>query len=93
MPDLNRTSRSELSAALGSFRGAYVAVAGFSGLINILMLSGSLFMLQVYDRVLPSRSVPTLVALIVLVAVLYAFQGVLETVRARVLTREAVPKT
>lgn len=51
------------------------------------MLSGSLFMLQVYDRVLPSRSVPTLVALIVMVAVLYAFQGVLETVRARVLTR------
>ena len=51
------------------------------------MLSGSLFMLQVYDRVLPSRSVPTLVALIVMVAVLYAFQGVLETVRGRVLTR------
>lgn len=51
------------------------------------MLSGSLFMLQVYDRVLPSRSVPTLVALIVLVAVLYAFQGVLEAIRARVLTR------
>ncbi|TIS73113.1 MAG: type I secretion system permease/ATPase, partial [Mesorhizobium sp.] len=44
-------------------------------------------MLQVYDRVLPSRSVPTLVALIILVAVLYAFQGVLEAIRARVLTR------
>ncbi|TIR78136.1 MAG: ATP-binding cassette domain-containing protein, partial [Mesorhizobium sp.] len=53
----------------------------------MLMLSGSLFMLQVYDRVLPSRSVPTLVALIILVAVLYAFQGVLEAIRARVLTR------
>lgn len=64
-----------------------MAVAAFSGLINVLMLSGSLFMLQVYDRVLPSRSVPTLVALIVLVAVLYAFQGVLEAIRARVLTR------
>ena len=78
---------SELRKALASFRGPYVAVAAFSGLINVLMLSGSLFMLQVYDRVLPSRSVPTLVALIVLVAVLYAFQGVLEAVRARVLTR------
>lgn len=64
-----------------------MAVAGFSGLINILMLSGSLFMLQVYDRVLPSRSVPTLVALIVMVAILYLFQGVLEAVRARVLAR------
>ncbi|TIS72282.1 MAG: type I secretion system permease/ATPase, partial [Mesorhizobium sp.] len=66
---------SELRKALASFRGPYAAVAGLSGLINVLMLSGSLFMLQVYDRVLPSRSVPTLVALIILVAVLYAFQG------------------
>ncbi|RWH28794.1 MAG: type I secretion system permease/ATPase [Mesorhizobium sp.] len=78
---------SELRKALASFRGPYAAVAGLSGLINVLMLSGSLFMLQVYDRVLPSRSVPTLVALIILVAVLYAFQGVLEAIRARVLTR------
>lgn len=84
---LHRAGTSELGDALASFRGAFTAVAGFSGLINVLMLSGSLFMLQVYDRVLPSRSVPTLVALIVMVAVLYAFQGVLETVRARVLTR------
>ncbi|WP_018427014.1 type I secretion system permease/ATPase [Hoeflea sp. 108] len=83
----SRSGRSELGSALASFRGTFIAVAGFSGLINVLMLSGSLFMLQVYDRVLPSRSVPTLVALIVMVAVLYAFQGVLETVRARVLTR------
>ena len=82
-----RTGRSELGDALASFRGTFVSVAGFSGLINLLMLSGSLFMLQVYDRVLPSRSVPTLVALIVMVAVLYAFQGILETVRARILTR------
>ncbi|WP_246801187.1 type I secretion system permease/ATPase [Mesorhizobium amorphae] len=86
-PDPNRKARSELREALASFRRAYVAVAGFSGLINVLMLSGSLFMLQVYDRVLPSRSVPTLVALIILVAVLYVFQGILEAVRARVLTR------
>jgi PrtD family type I secretion system ABC transporter len=85
--DSNRRTRSELREALVSFRGAYVAVAGFSGLINVLMLSGSLFMLQVYDRVLPSRSVPTLVALIILVTVLYVFQGILEAVRARVLTR------
>jgi ATP-binding cassette subfamily C protein len=51
------------------------------------MLTGSLFMLQVYDRVLPSRSVPTLVGLIVIVAVLYAFQGVLDMLRGRVLVR------
>jgi ATP-binding cassette subfamily C protein len=80
-------SRPELRDAIVSFRGAFVAVACFSGIINVLMLSGSLFMLQVYDRVLPSRSVPTLVALIVLVTVLYAFQGVLDAVRSRVLSR------
>ncbi len=81
------TTKSELAKCLASYRGAFLAVAGFSGLINILMLSGSLFMLQVYDRVLPSRSVPTLVALIILVTVLYAFQGVLDGVRGRILTR------
>ena len=80
-------TRSELGEALASFRGAFVAVACFSGIINVLMLSGSLFMLQVYDRVLPSRSVPTLVALMLLVAMLYAVQGLLDMVRARVLAR------
>jgi ATP-binding cassette subfamily C protein len=58
-----------------------------SGLINVLALSGSLFMLQVYDRVLPSRSIPTLVGLTVLLAVLYAFQGLIDMLRGRVLVR------
>ncbi|MGH1572787.1 type I secretion system permease/ATPase [Methylobacterium sp. P31] len=58
-----------------------------SGLVNVLYLTGSFFMLQVYDRVIPSRSVPTLVGLVVLALVLYAFQGLLETLRARILTR------
>jgi ATP-binding cassette subfamily C protein len=80
-------SRSPLAAALSACRGGFVAVGLFSGMINLLLLTGSLFMLQVYDRVLPSRSVPTLVGLAVLVAVLYAFQGVLELLRGRILTR------
>lgn len=80
-------AKSELSACLAHFRRAFLAVAVFSGLINVLMLSGSVFMLQVYDRVLPSRSVPTLVALIVLIVVLYLFQGALDAIRGRVLTR------
>jgi len=62
--------KSELRAALGSAKAAFVGVGTFSGLINILMLTGALFMLEVYDRVLPSRSVPTLVALCVLAAIL-----------------------
>lgn len=74
-------------AALRAVRSSFIAAAGFSGAINLLMLSGSLFMLQVYDRVLPSRSLPTLWALLVLVAVLYGAQGVLELIRSRVFAR------
>ena len=51
------------------------------------MLSGALFMLEVYDRVLPSRSVPTLVALLILVVGLYGAQGVIDTIRSRILVR------
>ncbi|MBB4171954.1 MULTISPECIES: type I secretion system permease/ATPase [unclassified Rhizobium] len=61
----------------------------FSGVVNLLALSGPLFMLEVYDRVIPSRSGPTLVALLMLAAGLYAFSGLLELVRNRVLSRIA----
>src|SRR5271156_809169 len=76
---------SELAAALGACRRAFIAIALFSGMSNILMLSGALFMLEVYDRVLPSRSVPTLVALLLLVTGLYAAQGVIYMIRSRLL--------
>jgi len=46
------------------------------------MLTGALFMLEIYDRILPSRSVPTLVALLILVA-----QGMIDTIRSRILVR------
>src|SRR6185295_9472409 len=72
--------RSEISAFLVSGRRIFWALAAFSGLSNLLMLTGSFFMLQVYDRVLPGRSIPTLVALLFLATVLYAFQGGLDLV-------------
>src|ERR1700686_5407998 len=78
---------SELAAALGACRRAFIAIALFSGMSNLLMLSGALFMLEVYDRVLPSRSVPTLVALLILVACLYAAQGIIDLIRSRILVR------
>jgi ATP-binding cassette, subfamily C, bacterial PrsD len=78
---------SELAAALGACRRAFLAIALFSGMSNILMLTGSLFMLEVYDRVLPSRSIPTLVALLILTAGLYAAQGFIEAIRSRILVR------
>jgi PrtD family type I secretion system ABC transporter len=79
--------RSPAAAALSSARGAFLATAGFSGAINILMLSGSLFMLQVYDRVLASRSLPTLAALVILIVILYSFQSGLEMLRSRIFAR------
>src|SRR5580704_6383063 len=82
-----RARRSELSDALAACRAAFVGIAPFSGLLNVLMLTGSFYMLEVYDRVLPSRSVPTLVGLTVLAGVLFGFLGVLDVIRARVLTR------
>lgn len=78
---------SELSEALSSCRLTFIAVGIFTAVVNVLTLTGSLFMLQVYDRVLPSRSVPTLVVLLVLVAVLLAIQGMLETLRSRLMVR------
>ena len=77
----------ELASALRACRGALIGVALVSSIINLLYLTGSFFMLEIYDRILPSRSVPSLVALAILVAVLYAFQGLLDLVRARVLVR------
>jgi ATP-binding cassette, subfamily C, type I secretion system permease/ATPase len=77
----------ELREALRASRSALGVAALASGLVNLLMLTGPLFMLQVYDRVLPSRSIPTLVGLMLFALVLYAFQGVLEALRARLLLR------
>ncbi|CDX11072.1 Type I secretion system ATP-binding protein PrsD [Mesorhizobium sp. ORS 3324] len=81
------SARSELAAALASCRSAFLAVGLFSGMLNVLMLAGSLYMLEVYDRVLPSRSLPTLVGISILLVILYCGQGVLDFVRGRVLVR------
>src|ERR1700712_159620 len=79
--------RSELGDALRACRGAFIGVGAMSCMINLLYLTGSIFMLEVYDRVLPSRSVPTLVGLAILAGGLYAAQGVLDLIRGRILGR------
>src|SRR5436309_14015009 len=66
-----------------------VGVAVFSGVINLLMLSGSLYMLQVYDRVIPSRNIATLVGLSLMVLFAYLVQGYFDALRARMLCRVA----
>jgi ATP-binding cassette subfamily C protein len=72
---------------MASCRGAFLSVAMLSGLINVLYLSGSIFMMEVYDRVLPSQSIPTLVGLSIIIVVLYLFQGLFDMVRGRILAR------
>src|ERR1700750_1532629 len=79
--------RSELGEALRTCRKAFIGVGIMSCAINVLYRTGSIFMLEVYDRVLPSRSVPTLIGLIVLAAGLYAAQGGLDLLRGRILGR------
>ena len=83
----NPNPRSELTQALASCRSALVATGLMSGMSNILMLTGAIFMLEIYDRVLPSRSVPTLVALVILAACLFTAQGLLDLIRGRILVR------
>ena len=67
--------RGELRAAIADYRSALIGIAVASGLINLLSLTGPIFMLQVYDRVLPSRSVPTLLGLALLALVLFGFRA------------------
>jgi PrtD family type I secretion system ABC transporter len=86
-PLRQQPASSELAVALRACRQAFLAIGLFSGMSNILMLTGSLFMLEVYDRVLPSRSVPTLVALLILTAGLYGAQGFIDAIRSRILVR------
>ncbi|PAP94316.1 type I secretion system permease/ATPase [Mesorhizobium wenxiniae] len=79
--------RTTLAAVLASFRRALAGIALMSGVVNVLALTGSFFMLQVYDRVIPGRSVPTLVGLAVFAGTLFVFQGALELIRSRLLVR------
>ena len=79
--------KSELKQALLRCRRAFFGVAVMSGVVNVLYLTGSFFMLEVYDRVIPARSIPTLVGLGALALALFLFQGVIEVIRARVLAR------
>jgi ATP-binding cassette subfamily C protein len=87
--DISARGREELGAARSEGRGLFAAVALFSVFVNLLMLTGPLFMLQVYDRVLGSRSQETLAALFALVVFLFLMMGLLDLARGRIMTRLA----
>lgn len=78
---------SELKKSLLSAKKSFIMVGLFSMFINILMLVPPLYMLQLYDRVLGSRSQDTLIMLTLIVVVLFITMGLLEVVRSRVLVR------
>ena len=77
-------------AVLRRLRRVFVLVGLFSAVINVLMLTGSIYMLQVYDRVLSSGSVPTLIGLFAIVVVLYGFLAFYDFLRTRSLARVAI---
>src|SRR5215510_124507 len=79
----------DVGAALRDCRRVFWSVALFSGLVNRLILAGPLYKLKIYDRVLSSRSITTLIALSVFLVGAYAFQGTLYLNRSRVVVRAA----
>ncbi|WP_230530125.1 type I secretion system permease/ATPase [Microvirga roseola] len=77
----------EVFEALKESSPAFIGVAAFSAVVNLLALTGSIYMLQLYDRVLSSQSVPTLIGLSLIVLAAYFLQGGLDTIRGKMLAR------
>ncbi len=87
MARLGSSVTNEIKQALAASRGALRSVAAFSGVINLLMLVPSLYMLQVYDRVLSSANEVTLLMLTLMALGVFVFMGALEALRSFVLVR------
>jgi ATP-binding cassette, subfamily C, bacterial PrsD len=83
----HREDSTEVHDALKVCFPSFTGVALFSAVVNILALTGSLYMLQVYDRVLSSRSVPTLIGLSLITLAAYALSGGLDMLRGKMLAR------
>nr|WP_206069454.1 type I secretion system permease/ATPase [Novosphingobium olei] len=83
--DFQGVDRQILNLFISRYRGGLVLVAVASVLLNVLVFAGSAYMMLVYDSVLPSRSVPTLIGLFVMLVLVYAFQAVFEAIRSEAL--------
>ncbi|MEM7719567.1 MAG: type I secretion system permease/ATPase [Pseudomonadota bacterium] len=79
--------KSTVKFAWGKLRGGFIAIGFFSMILNLLMLSGPLYMLQVYDRVLTTQNMDTLIALSVLLGGVFLVTGLLDLIRMRILSR------
>ena len=82
--------RSDLTRTLGAFRREFITVGIFSMVVNLLMLTPTLYMLQVYDRVLISGSELTLLAVSLLTLFLLGVMAFSEWARSRLLVRAGV---
>ncbi len=92
-PDTSKTAQSaelQVRRAIRGLRTPLMGVSGISCLSNVLMLTGPLFMMLVYNKVLSSKSVPTLVALCLLALLLYCFYGFLEGLRGKLMARVGI---
>ena len=80
-------ARHELGRTLLLFRQSFIEAGVFSLLINLLLLVPTIYMLQVYDRVLSSRNVTTLYMLTIIMLLMYVLMGAFEWLRTRLLIR------
>lgn len=84
MKDKYQYEKGDLGQVRASLRHLFVIVGLFSFLVNLLLLTGPLYMLHIYDRVLPSGTQQTLVALSLMALLAYTVMGVLDHARARI---------
>ncbi|MEL6737422.1 MAG: ABC transporter transmembrane domain-containing protein, partial [Pseudomonadota bacterium] len=82
---MNTANTSELRAALEQSRSALITVGWLSAILNILLLGGPIYMLMIYDSVMPSGSIATLFGLLAMIVVVYLFQGLFDLLRSRIL--------
>ena len=86
MPTQN-SPKNQFKKAYRKIRPIVISVAIFSVFTNLLMLTGPLYMLQIYDRVLSSQSMETLIGLTLIICFLYSMMGLLDFVRSRSMSR------
>jgi len=82
-----KTTKTDLEQALLTVKSAFVSAFGFSMVINLLQLVPTIYMLQLYDRVVPTGNLSTLSLLTLILMVLFITQGLLEWVRSQILVR------
>lgn len=82
---LNRLGESELGAALRRLRGGVSGIIALSAAINLLTLTGSIYLMIVYDRVLPAQNIATLFSVFLMVGIAYVFYGMFDMMRSRML--------